>query len=117
MRNLTLACALALCSLVAADCRAAAKPIPAVAEIPFRWTPGQIEVQVSFEGRPPIWCILDSGAEFSMLDEEVAKTWKIGPIVRSEGRERIENAAVRIGSLLDAGLLPIEWATIPESYA
>lgn len=86
------------CALVAAGCQAAAKPVPVVAKIPFRWTPGQIEVQASFDGRPPIWCILDSGAEFSMLDEEVAKTWKIGPIVRRDGQERIENVAVRIGS-------------------
>lgn len=98
MRNLTLALACALSSLVAAGCRAAEKPVPVVAEIPFRWTPGQIEVQVSIEGRPPIWCVLDSGAEFSMLDEEVATAWKIGPIVPRGGRERIENAAVQIGS-------------------
>ena len=88
-----------LSSLVATGCRAETKPVPVVAEIPFRWTPGQIEVQVSIEGRSPIWFVLDSGAEFSMLDEEVAKSWKVGPIVRSGGRERIENAAVRIGSL------------------
>jgi hypothetical protein len=102
MRNLTLswACALAFSSLVTAGCQAETKPVPIVAEFPFRWTPGQIEVQVSFEGRPPIWCILDSGAEISMLDEELARTWKIGPIVRYEGQERIENAAVRIGSFL-----------------
>ncbi len=98
MRNLTLALACALSSLVATGCRAAEKPVPVVAEIPFRWTPGQIEVQVSIQGRPPIWCILDSGAEFSMLDEAVAKTLKIGPIVRRGARERIESAAVRIGS-------------------
>lgn len=33
-----------------------------------------------------------------MLDEEVAKSWKIAPIVHSGGRERLENVAVRIGS-------------------
>lgn len=60
-------------------------------EIPFRWTPGQIEVQVSIEGKPPIWCIVDSGAEFSMLDKEVAKALKLGPAV--------ENVSVRIGSV------------------
>ena len=100
MRNLILVwvCALAFSSLVAGGCQAAAKPVPVVAEFPFRWTPGQIEVQASFDGRPPIWCILDSGAEISMLDEEVAKSWKIGPIVRDGERERLENVAVRIGS-------------------
>lgn len=81
---------LALFLVNAAECRAAV-------EIPFRWTPGQIEVQVSIQGRPPIWCVLDSGAEFSMLDAETAGTLKIGPVVRHGARERIENVSVRIG--------------------
>ena len=70
-----------------------------VAEIPFRWTPGQIEIQVSIEGRAPIWCILDSGAEISMIDAEVAKTMDFGPIVRRGAREHLENVSVRIGTL------------------
>ena len=69
-----------------------AKPAPI--EIPFRWTPGQIEIQVSIEGRAPIWFILDSGAEFSMIDAEVAKTLKLKP----------ENATVTIGPLRMTGL-------------
>lgn len=70
---------------------------PAPVRIPFRWTPGQIEIQVSIDGRAPIWCILDSGAEFSMLDARVAETLKIGPVVRHGSRERIENVSLRIG--------------------
>jgi len=65
--------------------------VPAVAaiEIPFRWTPGQIEIAVLIDGRGPVWCILDSGAEFSMLDRETAAqlgidgkdvTWTIGAL-------------------------------------
>jgi aspartyl protease len=101
MRTLTVAWrrALVLSLIAGAACRAAAKPIPAAIEIPFRWTPGQIEVQVSIQGRSPIWCVLDSGAEFSMLDATVAKELEIGPIVRRGDRERVENASVRIGPL------------------
>jgi hypothetical protein len=62
-------------------------------EIPFRWAPGQIEIQVSIQGRPPIWCILDSGAEFSMLDKDVGKTFKLA-------HERIENVTYELVQLL-----------------
>jgi len=79
-------------------------------EIPFRWTPGQIEVQVSIDGRPPIWCILDSGAEFSMLDAEVAKTLKLGPGVRRGGRERIENVTLAIGPVRMRGQSMTLWS-------
>jgi hypothetical protein len=75
-------------ALVAAlSCAASMTAAPI--EIPFRWTPGQIEIAVIIDGRGPVWCILDSGAEFSMLDAEVAKelrvdgddvTWKIGAL-------------------------------------
>jgi aspartyl protease len=47
-------------------------------QIPFRWTPGQIEIQVSIDGRAPIWFILDSGSDFSMLDAQVAKSINLG---------------------------------------
>ncbi len=61
----------------------------AALEIPFHYTPGQIEVQVSIDGRAPIWCIVDSGSDFSILDKETAAalkvdgdgvTWTIGPL-------------------------------------
>ena len=61
----------------------------AALEIPFRYTPGQIEVQVSIDGRAPIWCLVDSGSDFSILDKETATalkldgervTWTIGPV-------------------------------------
>ena len=68
----------------------ASAPARDAMNIPFRWTPGQIEIQVSIEGKPPIWFILDSGAEFSMLDREIGKTFKLGD-------ERIKNVTIRIG--------------------
>jgi len=72
-------------------------------EFPFRWTPGQIEIEVSIDGRAPIWCILDSGAEFSMVDAKVAAALKLGPVVRHGTRERIENVSVRIGPVILGG--------------
>lgn len=53
----------------------AAAPSAHAIDIPFRWTPGQIEVQVSVNGRAPIWFIVDTGAEYSILDTEVAKSY------------------------------------------
>jgi hypothetical protein len=72
-------------------------------EVPFRWTPGQIEIQVSFDGREPIWCILDSGAEFSMLDAAVAEALFPGRAVQRGGRERIEDVTWKIGPLTMTG--------------
>ena len=37
-------------------------------DLPFRRTPGQIEVQASVNGRPPLWFVVDTGAEYSILD-------------------------------------------------
>src|SRR5688572_9559826 len=79
-------------------------------QIPFRWTPGQIEIQVSIQGRPPIWCILDSGAEFTMLDSEVGKALELGPIHRRNGRERIENLKLQIGPVALEGMSVTLWA-------
>jgi hypothetical protein len=67
--------------------------------IPFRWTPGQIEIQVSIDGRNPIWCILDSGAEISMLDYETAEMLGLGPSHKQGGRDHIGNLTLQIGAL------------------
>lgn len=101
---------LVLGTLAGTACRAAEKPVPVVAEIPFRWTPGHIELQVSIEGRSPIWFVLDSGAEFSMLDEEVSKTLQLGPVVRRDGRQQIENLSVKIGPVTLKGLALSLWS-------
>ena len=54
-------------------------------DIPFRWTPGQIEVQVSVNHGPPAWFILDSGAERSIVRDDLgtngrAVTLQIGGV-------------------------------------
>ena len=79
-------------------------------EVPFRWTPGQIEIQVSIDGRPPIWCILDSGAEFSMLDDQVANALELGRSVRRGTRERVENVTLTIGSVVMPGQTLTLWS-------
>lgn len=42
-------------------------------EIPFHWTPGQVEIEVSVNGRPPRWFVLDSGAEYHVIGTDLAK--------------------------------------------
>ena len=54
---------LALLLLAAAPCHST----------PFHWTPGQIEIRVSVNGRPPRTFILDSGAEYSIVSSDLAK--------------------------------------------
>jgi hypothetical protein len=83
---------------------------PTALELPFRWTPGQIEIPVSIDGRAPIWCILDSGAEFSMLDDEVARQLRLGPRIRQGGRERIENLTWKMGPVTMTGQAMTLWA-------
>src|SRR5690242_3522083 len=47
--------------------------------IPFRWTPGQLEVEVSVNGAAPVWFIVDTGAEYSIVDQELASALGIRP--------------------------------------
>lgn len=68
-----------------------AAPAAHAIDIPFRWTPGQIEVQVSVNGRPPIWFIVDTGAEYSILDREVAKSYGLN------GQQFIDGVTLAIG--------------------
>lgn len=75
-------------------------------EIPFRWTPGQIEIQVSVDGRAPLWFVLDSGAEFSMFDVTTAKELGIG----RAARERLENVTWKIGALTMRGQTLVLWS-------
>jgi hypothetical protein len=51
----------------------AASEAPA-AEIPFSWTPGQIEMQVSVQGAPPVTFLLDTGG---VLGNEVLRRFRV----------------------------------------
>ena len=74
----------------------------AVATIPFRWTPGQIEVQVSVNRRPPVWFIVDTGAEYSILSRALA----------GDGGNFMHDVSLRVGSVelahQDVMVLPLE---------
>jgi hypothetical protein len=74
----------------------------AVATIPFRWTPGQIEVEVSIDGQPPVWFLVDSGAEGSFLARSIA----------GDGGDVLHDVSLRIGPVelahQDVRVLPLE---------
>jgi len=73
----------------------AAAPITVV---PFRWTPGQIEVQVSVNGDTPVWFILDTGAEFSILDQELVH--RLGLTTDPHlGRQFARGVSLRLGAV------------------
>lgn len=45
---------------------------PFVRQIPFSWTPGQIELPVSVNGGEPVTFLLDTGAEYSIVSTALA---------------------------------------------
>jgi predicted aspartyl protease len=73
----------------------AAAPITVV---PFRWTPGQVEVQVSVNGDAPVWFILDTGAEFSILDEALVHRLGLLPYSHLD-RQFARGVSLRLGSI------------------
>lgn len=86
---------------------------PATIEIPFRWTPGQIEVQVSVNGSGPFWFLLDSGAEYSILDAELAETRGITKKPRGGGPQFASGATLVMGSVV---LRPGEVMVLPLDF-
>jgi predicted aspartyl protease len=74
------------------------KEAAALATIPFRWTPGQIEVQVSVNGTPPVWFIVDTGAEYSILGERLAQALQLGTFERWQ-RRFARGVSLRIGDV------------------
>ncbi len=74
----------------------------AVATIPFRWTPGQIEVEVSINQRPPVWFIVDTGSESSIVARSLA----------GDRGDVLRDVSLRIGPVelahQDLRVLPLE---------
>src|SRR5262245_21936456 len=70
----------------------------ALAVVPFRWTPGQIEVEVSVNDGPPVWFIVDTGAEFSILGEELAGRLGLSLHPRF-GRQFASGVSLRLGKV------------------
>jgi predicted aspartyl protease len=79
--------------------------------IPFRWTPGQIEVQVSVNGHPGEWFVVDTGAEYSILDQQLAKSLQL-PVFRRGQRDFARGVTLRIGAVelsdQEVMILPLE---------
>jgi len=65
-------------------------------DVPFRWTPGQIELQVSVNGGAPVWFILDSGAEYSIVSTALAKELGLKTSYRL-GRDFANEVTLRFG--------------------
>jgi len=80
-------------------------------DISFRWTPGQVEVQVSVNGRPPRWFVLDSGAEYHVLGADMANELGLRTTPRF-GRDFASGLSVDIGGITltnqDAMVMPLD---------
>jgi predicted aspartyl protease len=78
----------------------AAIPIAAapISVVPFRWTPGQIEVQVSVNRSTPEWFIVDTGAEYSILDDSLARRLGLRTSPRL-GRRFASGVSLRLGNV------------------
>lgn len=74
---------------------------PAGVTIPFKWTPGQIEVAVDVNGTPATF-LLDTGSEYSIVSTRLAKvlhlsTMQIGP------RDFTDEVTLNVGGITLAG--------------
>jgi hypothetical protein len=79
VRNLALACLVALTS------GAAGQPL---SRVPFRWTPGQIEIAVLVNGTPATF-LLDTGAEYSVVSTRLAE--RLNLTIETRGSSRFAN--------------------------
>ncbi len=66
--------------------------------IPFRWTPGQIEVEVAVNGAPARWFVADTGAEYSVLQADYAASLGLRTAPRL-GREFASGVSLRVGAI------------------
>lgn len=67
-------------------------------DIPFRWTPGQIEIQVAVNDKKPVWFLLDSGAEYSIVSKELAAAQGLATRFRL-GRDFAEGVTLKFGAV------------------
>jgi predicted aspartyl protease len=75
----------------------AAPRAPAVARVPFVWTPGQIEVAVRV-GNAPATFLLDTGSEFSVVSSRLASHLSI-QTSHQGGRDFAEDVAIEVGTV------------------
>jgi Aspartyl protease len=68
-----------------------------IAEIRFRWTPGQIEIPVSVQGAPPVTFLLDTGAEFSVISTALAERLHV-TTTRQGARDFADGVSLTLGA-------------------
>ena len=80
-------------------------------DIPFHWTPGQVEIQVAVNGRQPRWFVLDSGAEYHVIGTDMAKELGLTTTPRF-GRDFASGLSVNVGGIKltnqDAMIMPLD---------
>src|SRR5262245_12131604 len=79
---------------------AVAGPSPnQIAEIPFKWPGlGQIELQVSVQRQPPVAFILDTGAEYSVLSNELSERLGL-KTTRAGARDFADGVSLAVGAV------------------
>ena len=70
---------------------------PAAIVVPFKWTPGQIEVDVRVAGTPATF-LLDTGSEYSIVSTRLARVLGL-PTAPRIGREFAEDVRLQIGAI------------------
>jgi hypothetical protein len=86
-------CALAIATLAAAGC---ASPRAPVAQAAFEFPRGQILVTATLEGHPGHRCLVDTGANPSVIDLRVARDLGLAIAARSGAAEGIGKEDVRV---------------------
>jgi hypothetical protein len=80
-------------------------------DIPFHWTPGQVEIEVSVNGLRPRWFVLDSGAEYHVIGTDLAKELAL-PTKPRLGRDFASALAIEFGGVTlrdqDAMVMPLD---------
>jgi hypothetical protein len=69
-----------------------------VATVPFRWTPGQIEVDVRVNGTPATF-LLDTGAEYSVVSSRLAERLGL-PLEQRGARQFSEDVALVMNDVI-----------------
>jgi len=85
---------LALACIVTLTAGAGAPPL---ANVPFRWTPGQIEVAVMVNGVPATF-LLDTGAEYSVVSSRLAE--RLNLTIENRGSTQFATAGIRLKNVL-----------------
>lgn len=74
---------------------------PAGVTIPFKWTPGQIEVAVDVNGTPATF-LLDTGSEYSIVSTRLAKVLHL-PTMQVGPRDFTDEVTLNVGGITLAG--------------